>query len=342
MAGPPPAASDAGRVVIVTGGNSGIGLGIARGFARSGASVAIWSRRADRNASAVAELEGLGAMAIGIQCDVSDEDNVTGAMRATLGRFGRLDCLVANAGTAGKQPFTDMPLDEWRRVLQVNLDGAFLCLREAARVLVGQGQGGSLVAVSSTSAIDGAPGQQHYAASKTALLAVIRALAVELARHQVRCNSLLPGWTDTELLAGAKTHEKFVTRDNRPDPGPPVGHAARLRDHRGIPRRPFAHLPHRGQHGRRRRLHDLLTGAGRSSAQCHRRGHKADRDANTRLYRIDDSLVIYLDSAVYYRYGRPAYSRDDSNTCGCLPGDMPIGSAGRVSPGPIGGRGRPG
>jgi hypothetical protein len=92
-------------------------------------------------------------------------------MRATLGRFGRLDCLV----------------------------------------LVRQGQRRSLVGVSSTSAIDGLPGQEHYAASKTALLAVMRALAVELARYQVRCNSLLPGWTDTELLAGAKTHEKFVT-----------------------------------------------------------------------------------------------------------------------------------
>ena len=200
-----------GRVVIVTGGNSGIGLGIARGVARAGASVALWSRRAERNAEAVAELEGLGATAAGVRCDVSDEDNVAGAMRQTLDRFGRLDCLVANAGTAGKQPFTDMSLQEWHRVLQVNLDGAFLCLREAARVLVRQGQGGSLVGVSSTSAIDGAPGQQHYAASKTALLAVMRGLAVELARHRVRCNSLLPGWTDTELLAEAKTQEKFVT-----------------------------------------------------------------------------------------------------------------------------------
>jgi NAD(P)-dependent dehydrogenase (short-subunit alcohol dehydrogenase family) len=199
-----------GRVVIVTGGNSGIGLGIARGVARAGASVAIWSRRAERNAAAVAELEGLGAAAIGVRCDVSDEDNVTGAMRATLDRFGRLDCLVANAGTAGRKWFTDMSLAEWHRVLQVNLDGAFLCLREAARVLVQQGQGGSLVGVSSTSAIHGAPGQQHYSASKTALLGVMRSLAVELARHQIRCNSLLPGWTETELTAAAMTHEKFM------------------------------------------------------------------------------------------------------------------------------------
>ncbi|MBV9095520.1 MAG: SDR family NAD(P)-dependent oxidoreductase, partial [Streptosporangiaceae bacterium] len=95
-----------GRVVIVTGGNSGIGLGIARGVARAGGSVAVWSRRADRNAEAVAELEGLSATAVGIQCDVSDEDGVVAAMRQTLDRFGRLDCLVANAGTTGKQPFT--------------------------------------------------------------------------------------------------------------------------------------------------------------------------------------------------------------------------------------------
>ena len=128
-----------GRVVVVTGGNSGIGLGIARGVARAGGSVAVWSRRAERNAEAVAELEGLGATAAGFQCDVGDEPNVAEAMRQTLERFGRLDCLVANAGTAGRKWFTDMSLAEWHRVLQVNLDGAFLCLREAARVLVRQG-----------------------------------------------------------------------------------------------------------------------------------------------------------------------------------------------------------
>lgn len=182
-------------------------------------------------------------------------------MRETLDQFGRLDCLVTNAGTIGKQSFTDMSLDEWHRVLQVNLDGAILCLQEAARVLVGQGQGRSLVGVSSTSAIDEAPGQEHYAASKTALLAVMRALAVELARHKVRCNSLLPGWTDTELLAEAKTREKFVNAAIQRTLVRPVGHAARLRDRQGVPRRPLAHLLYRGQHGRRRQLHDRLTGA---------------------------------------------------------------------------------
>ena len=124
---------DSSGHVVVTGGNSGIGLGIARGVARAGASVAIWSRRQERNAEAVTELEGLGAAAIGVRCDVSDEGNVADAMRASLDRFGHLDCLVADAGTAGNQPFTDISLAEWHRVLQVNLDGAFLCLREAGR-----------------------------------------------------------------------------------------------------------------------------------------------------------------------------------------------------------------
>ena len=200
-----------GRVVVVTGGNSGIGLGIARGVARAGGTVAIWSRRAERNAQAVAELEKLGAVAAGVRCDVSDEGDVTAAMRETLDRFGRLDCLVANAGTARKQRVTDMLLAEWHRVLRVNLDGAFLCLREAARVLVEQGQGGSLVGVSSTSAIHGAPGQQHYAASKTALLGGRARLAVELARHQVAPQQPAAGWTDTELTAEAQTHERFMT-----------------------------------------------------------------------------------------------------------------------------------
>ncbi len=207
-----------GRVVVVTGGNSGIGLGIARGAARAGASVAIWSRRAERNAEAVAQLEGLGAEALGVVCDVGDEASVSAAMAATLERFGRLDSLVANAGISGPQPFHEMTLDEWHRVMGINLDGAFLSLRAGAKVLVEQGEGGSLVGVSSTSAFFGAPGQQHYAASKTAMLAMMRGLAVELARHRVRCNSLIPGWTDTELTAPAKTYEKFVNATTQRTP----------------------------------------------------------------------------------------------------------------------------
>lgn len=130
-----------GRVVVVTGGNSGIGLGISRVVARAGGSVAIWGRRADRNDAAAHELQGLGAEAIGLRCHVSEEASVEECMERTQARFGRIDCLVANAGTSFSGPFLDMATDDWRSVTAVNLDGAFLCLRAAARVLVGQGRG---------------------------------------------------------------------------------------------------------------------------------------------------------------------------------------------------------
>lgn len=206
------------RVVVVTGGNSGIGLGIARGVAKAGGAVAIWSRRPEQNTSATEELRDLGAPAEAFSCDVSDERDVERSLAATVERFGRLDCLVANAGTSGRSPFTDMALSEWRRVISTNLDGAFLCLRAAAKRLVDQGEGGALVGVSSTSAIHGAPAQEHYAASKTAMLGLMRSLSVELARHRVRCNALLPGWTETGLTTPAMTNEKFMTNTTQRTP----------------------------------------------------------------------------------------------------------------------------
>jgi NAD(P)-dependent dehydrogenase (short-subunit alcohol dehydrogenase family) len=200
-----------GRVFVVTGGNTGIGLGIARGIARAGGNVAIWARREGRNAEAVDELTELGADAASFRCDISDQEQVETALAGTVKRFGRLDGLVANAGVTSRVPFVEMSLEEWKRVLDVNLDGAFLCLRAAARYLVDRAEGGSLVGVSSVVALYGAPGQEHYSASKTALTGVMRGLAVELARFGIRCNTLLPGWTETELTAQARIYEKFVT-----------------------------------------------------------------------------------------------------------------------------------
>lgn len=199
-----------GKVFVITGGNSGIGLGIARGVARAGGSVAIWARRVKESAVAVAELEALGARAVAYPCDVTDESRVDACLAETLRDFGRLDGLVANSGTSGRHAFVDMPTEDWRHVLAVNLDGAFYCLRAAARQLVAQGEGGALVGMSSVSSIHGAPGQQHYAASKAAMEAVMRSLAVELARHRIRCNSLLPGWTHTPLTEPGRQNEKFV------------------------------------------------------------------------------------------------------------------------------------
>jgi NAD(P)-dependent dehydrogenase (short-subunit alcohol dehydrogenase family) len=194
-----------GRVVLVTGGNSGIGLGIARACAHAGADIVIWGTNGDKNARAVVELESAGRRVLAQRCDVGDEGAVVDSFAAAVDQMGKVDTLFANAGVGGYAPFTRMSLEEWHRVLRVNLDGAFLSLREAARHMVDRGSGGSLVAISSVSAYDGAPGMQHYAGAKAALLSIMRGLAVELARHEIRCNSLLPGWTRTEMNAGIWT-----------------------------------------------------------------------------------------------------------------------------------------
>jgi len=200
----------AGRVVLVTGGNSGIGLGIARACAEAGADVAIWGTDPDKNDAARAELERIGPRVLAQRCDVGDEGQVVDAFADTVAELGKVDCLFANAGVGRSSPFTEMSLEEWRFVMRVNLDGAFLTLREAARHMVARGEGGSLVGISSTSAIHGAPRLEHYAASKTAILGVMRALAVELARHRIRANTLLPGWTLTPMNEPGRRSEKFV------------------------------------------------------------------------------------------------------------------------------------
>jgi len=200
-----------GEVALVTGGNGGIGLGMARGLAAAGAAVCIWGRDKDKNAAARADLAETGADVDALVCDVSVEDQVVDAFAQTLERFGKVDACFANAGSGvGVVPFVELDLERWRRSMAVNLDGAMLTLREAARHMVTRGEGGSLVAVSSTSAIHGAPSNASYAVPKTALLALTRSLAVELARYRIRCNALMPGWTDTDMLAWGRQNPKFV------------------------------------------------------------------------------------------------------------------------------------
>jgi Dehydrogenases with different specificities (related to short-chain alcohol dehydrogenases) len=146
-----------GKVFIITGGNGGIGLGLAEGIADAGGSVAIWARNTEKSEAAVSTLQKRGAESHAFTCDVSSEDDVQRCMQETLSVFGRIDGLFANAGRGGTgTPFVDVSLEEWRKIMAVNLDGVFLTLREAARHLIDQGTGGSLVAVSSTSAVHGA------------------------------------------------------------------------------------------------------------------------------------------------------------------------------------------
>jgi len=199
-----------GRTAIVTGGNSGLGLGMARGLGRAGAAVAIWSRTPGRNAEAVAALEAEGIEASSVACDTTDEAAVDSAMTATLARHGRVDAFFANAGIGDDRPFIDTSLDDWRRVLRTNLEGTFLTTRAAARYFVDRGEGGSMVVVSSTVARYGAAGQVAYAVSKHGLVGLGRTLAVELARHRVRVNVLVPGWTVTDLNTHLRENEAFM------------------------------------------------------------------------------------------------------------------------------------
>jgi NAD(P)-dependent dehydrogenase (short-subunit alcohol dehydrogenase family) len=191
-----------GHVALITGGNSGIGLGMAHGLARSGADVCVWGTNAEHNESAVRQLEQHRTRVAAVRCDVTDEQAVDAGMAQTLERFGRVDSCFANAGvTGGRTSFIETSLAEFRSVTRVNLEGAFLTLRAAAAHMVDRGGGGVLVATSSVAAIHGTPRGQAYAASKAGIAALIRGCAVELARHGINAHSIIAGWTETPLAA---------------------------------------------------------------------------------------------------------------------------------------------
>lgn len=199
-----------GRVALVTGGNGGIGLGMARGLAEAGARVYVWGSNEERNLAAVEQLREFGDVSAA-RVDVGDEGAVIGAFEALVAEAGRLDACFANAGIgAFRQALTDTTLEDFHRITRVNLDGAFVTLREAARQMIALGNGGSLVATSSLSAMMGQAGGYAYTASKGALVSIVKALAVELARHGIRANALLPGWVETPMTAPAFANEKFV------------------------------------------------------------------------------------------------------------------------------------
>ena len=204
-----------GKVALVTGGNSGIGLGMADALATAGAALAVWGTSAAKNAEARERLGRHGRPALALAVDVADEAAVEAGFAETIAALGRVDACFANAGVSGRRdavPFVEMATAEWRRVLGVNLDGAFYTLRAAARHMVSREGGGSLVATASLAAISGPARGQHYAASKGGLISMMRALAVELGRHDIRANAILPGWIDTPMTARTLRWDRFVER----------------------------------------------------------------------------------------------------------------------------------
>lgn len=203
-----------GKVALVTGGNSGIGLGMAQAMAQAGADIAIWGTNVAKNAAATETLRATGRKILALPCDVGDEAAVEGAFARTLEEFGRVDGCFANAGVSGRggHSFLEMSATEWHRVTRVNLDGAFYTFRAAARHMVARGGGGVLVGTASLAAIEAAPRSEHYAATKGGMISMVRAMAVEFARHGVRAHAILPGWIETNMTANAVATDGFKTK----------------------------------------------------------------------------------------------------------------------------------
>jgi NAD(P)-dependent dehydrogenase (short-subunit alcohol dehydrogenase family) len=190
---------------------------MARGLVQAGASVCIWGSNATKNAAAEAELSGLlqgDARATALQCDVGDRTQVDETFAQTLELFGRVDGCFANAGVGGRAAsFNSMAVDEWDRIMRVNLDGVFHTFQNATRHMVSRAEAGDpfgrLVGTASLAAISGQARGEHYAATKGGLIAMAKAMAVEFARYGVTAHTLLPGWIETAMTESAFANEKF-------------------------------------------------------------------------------------------------------------------------------------
>jgi NAD(P)-dependent dehydrogenase (short-subunit alcohol dehydrogenase family) len=209
-----------GKVALVTGGNGGIGLGMAEALAASGADVVIWGTNETKNAAAAKALKAYGKRVATRKVDVSKENEVVDGMKAALAEMGRIDCVVANAGIGGGAPLVEMTTELFRKVHGVNEEGVFWTFREAAKHMIERAKtgdaNGSMVVVASTAGIEGAARNSAYGASKGAVMSMARALAVELARYGIRVNSIAPGWIATDMTAGAQSstvfNEKVIPR----------------------------------------------------------------------------------------------------------------------------------
>ncbi|MGB3487578.1 MAG: SDR family NAD(P)-dependent oxidoreductase [Xanthobacteraceae bacterium] len=205
------------RVAVVTGGNGGIGLGIAEALVAEGCAVSIWGRNEKKNAQAVTAIESRGGHVMSIACDISDRQEAERATLQTLEHFGRIDGCFANAGIGGggRTAFVDRTPEEWRQMFAVNLDGVFHTFQPIVRHMVERAAGGDgfgrLIATSSMAALFGTARNEHYAATKAALNSLIRGLAVEHARYGITANAILPGWIDTDMTQGLQANDKFMS-----------------------------------------------------------------------------------------------------------------------------------
>ncbi|MBF4554490.1 3-oxoacyl-ACP reductase FabG [Pseudomonas sp. p50] len=188
----------ANKVALITGAGQGMGRAIAQCFAQAGARVVA----ADINLQAAQQtIEGLGEQALALACNVADSASVAAAMEMIEARFGGLDILVNNAGVGSVDAFVDTPDEHWQRVIGVNLTGTFLCSREGVRLMQKHGSRGAVINISSTAAMTG-EGPSHYCAAKAGVMGLTRSMARELAASGIRVNTLVPGPTNTPMMAG--------------------------------------------------------------------------------------------------------------------------------------------
>ena len=192
-----------GKVALVTGGNGGIGLGMAKGLAEAGARVVIAARNPQKSADAVEALKALGSDSFALAADVTDEDAVKALFDEAATRCGRLDILVNNAGSTVRKPVDQLSLAEWHQVMDTNLTSAFLCCRAAHPHLKAAG-GGKIINIGSMMSIFGAPYAPAYGASKGGIVQLSRAMATSWAADGIQVNAVLPGWIQTELTDGAR------------------------------------------------------------------------------------------------------------------------------------------
>jgi 2-deoxy-D-gluconate 3-dehydrogenase len=220
-----------GRVAIVTGGNGGIGLGMARGLAEAGAAVVVAGRNATKSAGAVTELQALGARAVALEVDVRRAESCRELVRETVAQLGRLDILVNNAGTNIRRQPQEYSLEEWHTVVDTNLTSAFACCQAAYPAMV-QAGGGKIINIGSMMSIFGASFTAPYAASKGGMVQLTKALATAWAKDNIQVNAVLPGWIDTDLTRQARRdvaglHERVLART-------PAGRWGSPDDHAGI------------------------------------------------------------------------------------------------------------
>jgi 2-deoxy-D-gluconate 3-dehydrogenase len=204
-----------GKVALITGGNGGIGYGIARGLVRAGASIVIAARQPTKNAQASSALQELGGRALSVVTDVQNETSVQAMVHAAVEAFGGVDILVNNAGINIRKAPQDYTLEEWQAVVNTNLTGVFLCARAVYPHMVRAG-GGKIINIGSMTSIFGSNVSPVYAATKGGVVQFTKSLAIFWAKDNIQVNAILPGWIHTDLTASASAERYNVIKARIP------------------------------------------------------------------------------------------------------------------------------